>query len=215
MTTVAIMQPYFIPYAGYFRLFAAADTVALLDCVQFPRRGWVHRNQLPDAGGQARWLTLPLTKAPQTARIAEMTLAADAPARLGEAMRRFPALGSVHPLHETVADAAGALVPYLERTLSLACTALGLPFRTIRTSGLQIGEDLRAEDRILAIAERLGATTYLNLAGGRGLYDPEHFAARGIALRFLDDWQGSYWSILHRLATEPATDIAADIRRQC
>ena len=32
---VAIMQPYFMPYAGYFRLFAAADLFVALDCVQF------------------------------------------------------------------------------------------------------------------------------------------------------------------------------------
>jgi hypothetical protein len=38
--SVAIMQPYFIPYAGYFRLFAATDLFVIYDCVQFPRRGW-------------------------------------------------------------------------------------------------------------------------------------------------------------------------------
>ena len=38
MTTIAVMQPYFVPYAGYFRLFAVADVVVMFDCVQFPRR---------------------------------------------------------------------------------------------------------------------------------------------------------------------------------
>ena len=65
--TVAIMQPYFFPYAGYFRLFAASDLFVIYDCVQFPRRGWVHRNLLPDASGSERWLTLPLEK-PRKAR---------------------------------------------------------------------------------------------------------------------------------------------------
>ena len=63
MTVVAVMQPYFMPYAGYFRLFAAADLVAIFDCVQFPRRGWVHRNRLPGRNGETQWLTLPLQKA--------------------------------------------------------------------------------------------------------------------------------------------------------
>ena len=58
--TVAIMQPYFAPYAGYFRLLATTDLFVVYDCVQFPRRGWVHRNQLPDAAGKLDWLTLPL-----------------------------------------------------------------------------------------------------------------------------------------------------------
>jgi hypothetical protein len=52
MTTVSIMQPYFLPFAEYFRLFAASDVFVLLDDVQFPRRGWVHRNRLHDRGGE-------------------------------------------------------------------------------------------------------------------------------------------------------------------
>jgi hypothetical protein len=47
MATVAVMQPYFMPYAGYFRLFCAADVFVMFDCVQFRRRGWVHRNRFP------------------------------------------------------------------------------------------------------------------------------------------------------------------------
>ena len=60
---VAVMQPYFYPYAGYFRLFAAADCFVVLDCVQFNRRGRVHRAQLLDARGG--WLTLPLARQPR------------------------------------------------------------------------------------------------------------------------------------------------------
>jgi hypothetical protein len=47
MSRIAVMQPYFFPYAGYFRLLQAADHFVLLDCVQFPRRGRVHRTQVP------------------------------------------------------------------------------------------------------------------------------------------------------------------------
>jgi WbqC-like protein family len=52
--TVAIMQPYFLPYAGYSRLFAATDLFVVYDCVQFPRRGWVHRNRLVNTAGAER-----------------------------------------------------------------------------------------------------------------------------------------------------------------
>ena len=92
MATVAIMQPYFFPYAGYFRLFAAADLFAIYDCVQFPRRGWVHRNRLPDSNGAAGGLTLPLEKAPRSAIISDLRFPADAIARLTRQLRRFPAL---------------------------------------------------------------------------------------------------------------------------
>src|ERR1700750_1478713 len=70
--TVPIMQPSFLPYAGYFRLFAASDLFVVYDCVQFPRRGWVHRNRLPLASGDAGWLTLPVAKAPRDALICNL-----------------------------------------------------------------------------------------------------------------------------------------------
>src|ERR1700750_1484658 len=88
--TVAIMQPYFFPYAGYFRLFAASDLFVVYDCVQFPRRGWVHRNRLIDASGRLQWLTLPLEKAPQEVLIRDLRFPLNAAKLLAERLRPFP-----------------------------------------------------------------------------------------------------------------------------
>src|SRR3982074_2309631 len=87
--TVAIMQPYFLPCAGYFRLFAASDLFVVYDCVQFPRRGWVHRNRFVDASGATRWLTLPLARAPGDALIRHLKFPADAAQSLAERLRPF------------------------------------------------------------------------------------------------------------------------------
>src|SRR3990167_6427798 len=69
---VAIMQPYFVPYLGYFRLFSQTDLFVIYDCVQFPRRGYVHRNQVPDQNGTPQWLTLPLEKCDQKTAILDL-----------------------------------------------------------------------------------------------------------------------------------------------
>jgi hypothetical protein len=216
MTTVAVMQPYFVPYAGYFRLFAAADLFVVYDCVQFPRRGWVHRNRLPTADGRPGWLTLPVAKAPRETRIADMILAPDSAAAWAARMRRFPALaGSAgHPVLEAVRAASGGLTDYLERALGAVCAALGLPFRTQRSSSLAIDPALRGQDRILAILDRLGGRAYVNAPGGRELYDPAEFARRGVDLRFLAPYAGAGWSVLHRLTTEDPAALGAEIRRQ-
>jgi len=216
VTTVAVMQPYFVPYAGYFRLFAAADLFVVYDCVQFPRRGWVHRNRLATADGRPDWLTLPVAKAPRAARIADMALAGDAAAALAARMRRFPALAgdAGHPALAAVQAASGGLTDYLERGLGAVCAALGLPFRTLRSSSLAIDPALRGQDRILAILDRLGARAYVNAPGGRDLYDAADFARRGIALRFLDPYAGADCSILQRLMTEDPAALTAEIRRQ-
>src|SRR5215216_742373 len=83
MTTIAVMQPYFFPYLGHFRLLSSVDIFVHFDCVQFPRRGYVHRNQMPKyppAGTEQQkyWLTLPLAAQAQDVRIADLAFAPDA-----------------------------------------------------------------------------------------------------------------------------------------
>jgi hypothetical protein len=84
----------------------------------------------------------------------------------------------------------------------------------VRTSDLDLEPGLTGQDRVLAAATALGADRYVNLEGGRSLYDPSAFASRGIELQVLPDWQGSRWSILQRILSEPEDAVAQDIRRQ-
>lgn len=215
MVTIAVMQPYFLPYAGYFRLFAAADRVALFDCVQFPRRGWVHRNRLPDGAGNPAWLTLPLRSDAVATRIADLRFTEDAAAAVQQRCNRFPQLREAdHPLLSKVLDPTPDVIGYLETLLRQCCGHLGLPFETTRTSSLDIDPALRGQDRVLAIVEALGGDRYINLEGGQALYDPAAFADRGIELSFLPAWQGSTWSILQRLLSESPAGVADEIRGQ-
>ena len=43
---VAIMQPYFFPYLGYFQLIDAVDVYVNLDHVSFMKRSYMTRNQI-------------------------------------------------------------------------------------------------------------------------------------------------------------------------
>lgn len=215
-TTVAIMQPYFIPYAGYFRLFAASDLFVIFDCVQFPRRGWVHRNRLIDASGAERWLTLPLERAPRDALIRELRFPPDAPALMAQRLRPFSldarGRGIDLQLIESIRDVRGTTVDYLEQLLGRVVAYLGLPWRIVRSSSLDIPGSVRGQDRILEIARRLGAKRYVNPPGGRSLYDPDAFEAAGIELGFLPAYSGPASSILTRIINEDRHRLAEDIR---
>jgi len=215
MTTIAVMQPYFIPYAGYFRLFAEADLVCIFDCVQFPRRGWVHRNQLPGVAAQPHWLTLPLAKGPTNIRITDLRFAENAAGSMETRCRTFPILRAVrHPLLDAMLAPSGDVVGYLENLLSIACREMCLPFEVIRSTTLQIPNSFRGQDRVLEICRKFGAKRYINLAGGQRLYDSQYFARQGVELKLFEPWTGSNWSILYRLLTEPAADVAAQLRAQ-
>lgn len=215
MTAIAIMQPYFLPYAGYFRLIAQTDVFVVYDCVQFPRRGWVHRNKLLDARGEEQWLTLPLQSAAQDVRIADLAFAADAQAALTERLRPFPVTAREGP-HAAVLErlrcVEGRPVDYIVDLLEIASRTLKLSWNVIRSSSLAVPESFRAQDRILEIARRLGATRYVNAPGGRELYDAEAFSQAGIELRFLEPWTGAGGSILQRLADDPTASLADHVR---
>src|SRR5690606_8625036 len=67
---VAVMQPYFFPYIGYFQLMNAVDLFIFFDDVQYIDRGWVNRNKILLAG-EARWLTFPVKKGDRDLKINE------------------------------------------------------------------------------------------------------------------------------------------------
>lgn len=213
--TIAIMQPYFIPYAGYFRLFQASDLFVIYDCVQFPRRGWVHRNRLLDARGTARWLTLPLAKAPRDVLIRDLSFPSNAPELLAERLRPFNLVTENRDVQEillTMRDVSGSPVPYLERLLEQIVRHLALPWRIIRSSALGIPAALRGQERILEIARQLGATRYVNSPGGTDLYDVDAFAEAGVQLHFLTPYPGPSCSILTRMIAEEREELGNDIR---
>ena len=83
---VAIMQPTYLPWAGYFGLMCSVDLFIYLDSVQFARRSWQQRNQIKTAKG-AQWLTVPvIAKGKREQRIDEVEI--DATARFGGAHRK-------------------------------------------------------------------------------------------------------------------------------
>lgn len=215
MTTVAVMQPYFVPYAGYFRLFAAADKFVFLDTVQFPRRGWVHRNKLTNHDGRLSWFTLPLKKTGRDTLINELEFSSDAPDRMASLSRRFPILKDElhchHPMVEAIYDLSESPAVYIERLVLDVCRLLEFTCETTRSSEIDGLVGKKRQDLVVAIAESQGADCYVNLSGGRELYHSERFSDKGIELRFLDEYRGPSVSILERIVCEPPRVLRDEI----
>ncbi|MGZ9809203.1 WbqC family protein [Pseudoroseicyclus sp. H15] len=203
---VAIMQPYLYPYMNYFRLIDRVDLFILFDCVQFPRRGRVHRAPLSTGG----WLTLPLAKQPREVLIRDLALSASRDADWAERLGTVPGL-SGEMAEELAPPLPEPALPWLEARLRGACDRLGITTPFAHSSSYAIPAELRAQDRVLAVARAAGATRYLNLPGGRALYDPATFADAGIALEFLDDYPGPWFHMLEALAREPAELLRDDL----
>ncbi len=218
---IAVMQPYFIPYPGYFRLFAACDVFVIFDCVQFPRRGWVHRNQLLNHQGQHQWVTLPLQKCPQSTLIQDLAFALDWDSVWPQRLSKFPTLTQTSFQHRGLESLYQVLhylqpnpVSYLSNVLKEICTILKIPFEVIRSSELPLTPQLRGQDKILEICRYFKARSYINAPNGRDLYCFKTFQHHGVNLTFLPYYTGSSLSILHRLLYDPIREISHDIITQ-
>ena len=213
---IAIMQPYFFPYAGYFRLLAHVDQFVILDCVQFPRTGRVHRSEVARNGKPSDWLTLPLARQHRSTLIHELAFATQARASLDERLASLPWFRTAHGpaaarVRSYLQGPMGSVVDFLQQGLELVARELGLSTPVCRSSSFAIPVDLRGQDRILAIARSAGASIYLNAPGGRDLYDPLVFRRAGIELEFLGDYSGEFIHLLPSLMQRDPADIARDI----
>lgn len=218
---VAIMQPYFYPYLGYFQLMAAADVFVFLDDVQYIRSGWSNRNRIL-VGGRSHWWTRPVRRdQPFTSTFLQREYCRDKDESLLEklafAYRDAPHGHSVcRSVEASLASLGTNVADFNVATCTQLAHELGIRSRIVRASTLEIDPSLRGSARVLAICTLLGADLYVNSAGGLQLYDEEEFSGAGIALAFLKtrapaDELGpgtppGYLSILHELACR---DLAA------
>jgi len=58
---IAIMQPYFFPYIGYFQLVNSVDEFVIYDNIQFTKKGWINRNRIL-VNQNEDYISLPLKK---------------------------------------------------------------------------------------------------------------------------------------------------------
>lgn len=184
------MQPYFLPYIGYFQLIAATDVFVIYDNLKYTKKGWINRNRMLRDGSDVTF-SLPLRKGSDALQIRERELAPDFDRakllkQFAAAYRRAPFFDTTWPLVEAIAHSPETnLFRFLHDSLVQTCAHLGISTPIQVSSTLGIDHHLAAEDKVLALCQELGAATYLNPPGGIDLYSKEAFRAHGIELRFL------------------------------
>lgn len=188
---LAVMQPYFFPYIGYWQLVHAADKFVVLDDVNFIKAGWVNRNRIL-VNGKPTYITVPIQKASQNRLICDTNRA---PSQLWcektlktvtLAYRRAPYLDQIFPdLSRMLQDEACNLSDYLVHQLQALVSLMGIDTPITTSSRSYANSHLRGQERILDICRQESASEYINLPGGHALYDSVAFSAQGITLRFL------------------------------
>ena len=187
---VAIMQPYFLPYIGYFQLIAAVDVFVVYDNIKYTKKGWINRNRMLQNGSDTTF-TLPLKGAPDSLDVVERELAPDFNRekllnQLKSAYRLAPHFNQTLPLVERIVRYEDPnLFRYLHHSICQTCSHLGIATEIRVSSDIGIDHSLKAQDKVLALCEATGADTYINAGGGVNLYSKDEFRSRGVDLKFI------------------------------
>lgn len=187
---VAIMQPYFLPYIGYFQLISAVDEFIVYDNIKYTKKGWIKRNRMLQ-NGKAVMFSLPLKSAPDSLNVCERELTADFNHdkflnQFKGAYRRAPYFEQAFPLIEQIVRYRDAnLFHFLYHSIIKTCEYLDIKTKIKISSAICIDHDLKSQEKVLAMCEAVDAKIYVNAIGGMELYSKSDFRKRGFELKFI------------------------------
>ncbi|MEW6429154.1 MAG: WbqC family protein [Thermodesulfobacteriota bacterium] len=185
---VAVHQPQYMPWLGYFAKLAAADHFVLLDSVQYKKNEWQNRNRIKNGQGW-QWLTVPVSyRFPM--RIGEVAVDERQNWRtthlrsIETNYRRAPFFAWLRPFLQSVYERPWATIAELNGFVVREIAGLlGISTRIVAASELGALPD-DADERLIAIVRAVGGDVYLAGSGGRGYMDLEKWRRAGIEVRF-------------------------------
>ena len=190
---LAIIQPSYIPWRGYFHQIQKADVFMFYDDVQYDKHGWRNRNRIKTANGTI-WLTIPVAargNVVENTKILEIRCATKGWGRkhwmtLQQSYRKAPFFERYAPLleefysrdEERLAELTIDLTRRLARELGIART------RFVRSSELQ-GIEGAATDRLIALLHAVGADHFISGPSARAYIDEAKLASARVRLEYM------------------------------
>lgn len=189
---LAIMQPYFLPYLGYFQLLNSVENFVIYDDIEFTKKGWINRNRFL-LNGKDYLFSLPLKKDSDYLDVKDRRLAENYISDAQKILRRIksgyqkaPYFEETYPLIEKCfLFAESNLFKFILNSLKIICAHLNIQTNILISSCLKITPGLKGENRVIAICKYLKANNYINAIGGIELYDKNNFARNDIELSFI------------------------------
>lgn len=188
---LAIMQPYFLPYIGYWQLMNEVDHFVFYDDVNFIKRGYINRNNILITGN-SKGFNIPLKAASQNRMICEIEI--DNSQRWKQKLLNTIFLSYKKALHfdlgfnlieeilkcekqkisELVVFSANKISSFLEMDTKVSIS-----------SNLDYNRELKGQLKILELCKKIGANHYINPIGGMEIYENNLFIQEKIKLNFL------------------------------
>ncbi|MBX9891049.1 MAG: WbqC family protein [Chitinophagaceae bacterium] len=193
---IAIVQPYFMPYLGYFQLVHAVDKFVFFDDVNFIKKGWINRNYIYSLNGP-HLFTVPLVKASQNKLINDICISdfelfmLSFKERLRHSYHKAPFYSQVMDwLEGWLFRNDFLLISLLSATsIQKVFEYLDLKKEFIFSSEIDYQKsktDNTATDKIISICKLLGAKHYINPRNGKDIYKKADFESQNLKLSFIN-----------------------------
>lgn len=195
---IGIMQPYFMPYIGYFQRIKAVDIHVIYDDVNYIKNGWMNHNRILNQG-KVEYITLPLRGASPNKLIKDVTVDNNLKVQskilkhLEYSYKKSCCFDSAMELLEPIIRSKDDnLATYLEYEIRSICRYIGIKTEIIISSDLNKDNSLKGEKKVKEICHVVKdnyidncSITYINASTGEHLYDRKDFQDSGINLLFI------------------------------
>ena len=189
---IAIMQPYFFPYIGYFQLINSVDEFVIYDNIQYTKKGWINRNRIL-CNESDKLITLPLKKDSDFKDVFERKLSDTWIDDRNKILNLIKASYRKAPFFSETFEIVQKCLLYDDQNLfnfifnsiKIINEYLEIKTKMILSSSLNIDHSLKSKHKVIAICKEMNATTYINAIGGVNLYDKDEFLENKIFLNFI------------------------------
>jgi hypothetical protein len=190
MKALVAMQPYFLPYGGYFSLLRSANEIVFLDQDQYVPRRWMNRCLL-EFGSGSGWFTLPIDSSQGVRRpLNQIRVDSEgkgfkSATKTFERLRTSP-LVSRKSLTDRVQDSSNLAELNISLISEIYEKLFDSPLRySIQSTMVSFQSPEDFQDRAIAMCKQFDCDTYLNASGGTAIYSNAVFEEAGINLRFM------------------------------
>ncbi|RLD74137.1 MAG: hypothetical protein DRI87_01980 [Bacteroidetes bacterium] len=189
---LAIVQPYFMPYIGYFQLLHAVDKAVIYDNIEYTKKGWFNRNRIL-LQGNMHTFTVPIKKDSDYLNVDQRFLAENAGkeivktlAQIRQNYAKSPFFNDIYPVIESCFHCKEKnLYRFIFNSIDQLRSLMKISTELIASSEIPIDHSLRKEEKVMSICSQLKADVYYNPVGGIDLYDKNEFKEHNIELKFL------------------------------
>jgi len=189
---LAIMQPYFMPYIGYFQLINSVDKFVIYDNIQYTKKGWINRNRIL-VNGKDQLVTLSIKKDSDYLNVVDRELSESWNKDKNKMLNVIKAAYSKAPYFEDsyelisqcLNNPESNLFRFIYDSIILINGYLDIKTPVIISSTINTNHTLKSQDKVLSLCKSQNADVYINSIGGVSLYDKETFKRHEIELNFI------------------------------